>query len=125
MDTNELITQVASSMGATSYIISLAWYVLTVIALWKMFEKAGEAGWKSIIPAYNSYIMYKLSWGNGWFFLLLLLPCVNVVVSIITSFKLAKAYGKGTGFGFGLLFLRNIFLLILGFGDAEYQGPAA
>lgn len=38
-------------------------------------------------------------------------------------FKLAKAFGKGTGFGFGLLFLNTIFILILGFGDAEYIGP--
>ena len=38
-------------------------------------------------------------------------------------FKLAKAFGQGVGFGFGLLFLNPIFVAILGFGNAEYIGP--
>ena len=37
--------------------------------------------------------------------------------------KMAKAYGQGTGFGFGILFLKPIFYMILGFGDSEYIGP--
>lgn len=36
---------------------------------------------------------------------------------------MAHAYGKSTGFGIGMLFLSPIFCAILGFGDAEYQGP--
>ena len=53
------------------------------------------------------------------------MPIVNIVVGIMVNFKLAKAFGKGTGFGFGLLFLNTIFILILGFGDTKYVGPAA
>ena len=37
--------------------------------------------------------------------------------------KFAKAFGKGIGFGIGLVFLNTIFVLILGLGDAEYIGP--
>lgn len=70
------------------------------------------------------YILYKIAWGNGWRFLRLLVPIANVVVAIMMLFKLAKSFGKGTGFGFGLLFLMPIFILILAFGDARYQGPA-
>ena len=46
-----------------------------------------------------------------------------VVIGLINEYKLAKAFGKGFGFFIGLVFLNPIFKLILGFGDAQYQGP--
>ena len=45
-------------------VIGLIFAVLTIIARWKIFTKAGEAGWKSIIPIYSDYIEWKLSWTN-------------------------------------------------------------
>ena len=50
-------------------------------------------------------------------------PVVNIVIGIMIIFDLAKVFGKGTGFGFGLLFLSFIFIPILAFGDAQYQAP--
>jgi len=47
---------------------------------------------------------------------------VAVIFGIICTYKLAKAFGKGFGFFLGLIFLRPIFMLILGFGSAQYQG---
>ena len=91
--------------------------------MWKIFEKAGEAGWKSIIPFYNMYILYKIVWGQGWLFLLLLIPCVGFIVNIIMLWKMSKAFGRGAGTFLGLLLIPNIFYLILGFGSAEYVGP--
>lgn len=113
----------ASGVSAVYVILSLAISVLTLVAMWKLFVKAGKAGWKCLIPFYNTYCLYDIAWGNGWLFLLMFVPCVNVVVGIMMLFKLAKAFGQGTGFGFGLLFLNTIFILILGFGSAEYVGP--
>lgn len=112
----------ASGVSAVYVILSLAISVLTLVAMWKLFVKAGRAGWKCLIPFYNTYCLYDIA-GNGWLFLLMFVPCVNVVVGIMMLFKLAKAFGQGTGFGFGLLFLNTIFILILGFGSAEYVGP--
>ena len=97
--------------------------VLTLVAMWKIFVKAGKPGWACLIPFYNMYCMYDIAWGNGGLFLLTFIPCVGFVFAIIMLFKLAKAFGQGTGFGFGLLFLNTIFVLILGFGKAEYIGP--
>ena len=113
----------ASGVSAVYAILSLAISVLTLVAMWKLFVKAGRAGWKCLIPFYNTYCLYDIAWGNGWLFLLMFVPCVNVVVGIMMLFKLAKAFGQGTGFGFGLLFLNTIFILILGFCSAEYVGP--
>ncbi len=110
-----------ASMGST--ILSLVFYIISVVALWKMFEKAGEAGWKSIIPLYNLYVMFKIAWGKGWMFLLLLIPVVNIVIGIMFDIKLAKSYGGGIGMILLCIFLPTISYLILGFGSAEYIGP--
>ncbi len=123
MSAEDLSYAMSSGMSTAYSIISIAVYVLLIVAWWKVFQKAGEAGWKSLIPIYNLYILFKICWGNGWMCLLMLIPCVNFVIDILMSIKLAKAFGKGTGFGIGLIFLPNIFMLILGFGDAQYIGP--
>lgn len=95
---------------------------VAIVAMWKIFSKAGEPGWAAIVPLYNAYVLYKIAFGNGWFFLLTFVPFVNFVMVIMLCFKLASAFGRGIGFGFGLLFLQPIFMLILAFGSAEYQG---
>ena len=97
--------------------------VLLIVALWRVFEKAGEAGWKSIIPFYNTYTLFQIAGRNGWGFLLLFIPFVNLVVSIILSIDLAKHFGKSTTFGvIGLFIFSVIGYLMLGFGDAKYVG---
>jgi hypothetical protein len=53
------------------------------------------------------------------------IPFVNFIILIILSIDMAKSFGKGVGFGLGLAFLGFIFLPILGFGSAQYQGPSA
>ena len=114
---------VGAGIATAYYLFILVFYIVCVICMWKMFEKAGKPGWASLIPLYNVYCMYDIAWGTGWLFLLSFVPCVNVVVGIIMTFKLSKAYGQGTAFGFGLLLLAPIFYMILGFGDSEYIGP--
>jgi hypothetical protein len=52
-------------------------------------------------------------------------PLVNIVISIMAHLELAKSFGKGTGFGIGLILLGPIFFPILGFGSARYVGPVS
>lgn len=54
----------------------------------------------------------------------MLIPFVNFIVGIILCIDLAKSFGKGVGFGIGLILLGIIFFPILGFGSAQYQGPS-
>ena len=106
-------------------IIYLAIVVLVVAGWWKLFTKAGEAGWKAIIPIYDFLILLKIIGREWWWILLALIPIVNIVVWVVVSLDLAKSYGRGVGFAIGLMFLPFIFAPILGFGSATYQGPAA
>lgn len=103
-------------------IVVLVLCVLIIVALWKVFAKAGEPGWASIVPFYGNYVLFKIAMGNGWLFLLCLIPFIGSFAPLVAYFMLAKKFGKGTGFGIGMALLTPIFLLILAFGDAEYEG---
>ena len=67
-------------------------------------------------------MMYEITWGNGWRFLMLLIPFYNIVLGIQTQVKLAKAFGKSGGFAVGLIFLTYVFYPILAFDGSVYQG---
>lgn len=97
--------------------------ILAIIAEWKVFTKAGEKGWYSLIPILREYKLVKIADGKGIKFLLFIIPIVNIIYGIIFCNRLAQSFGKGVGFTIGLIFLPNIFQLILGFGSAQYIGP--
>jgi uncharacterized membrane protein len=58
-----------------------AWYVIILIARWRVFDKAGIAGWKSLIPFYSDYCTYKISWKMTVFWCLFALTCVSGLLS--------------------------------------------
>ena len=131
----------------------LSGIILTYCIRWFIFVKAGQKGWKALIPFYSDYITYKIAW-DGRIYLATLIasiastvlgsvfglihPALGMVFSIILStvataakaiadlilnFKLARAFGKSDYFFVGLYFLNNVFTAILAFGECEYQGP--
>src|SRR5438874_10034069 len=107
-----------------SIIFGLIIALLLIVAMWKVFTKAGQPGWACIIPIYNLYIWCKIVGRPGWWVILMFIPIVNFVILIILSIDMAKSFGKGAGFGIGLAFLGIIFMPILAFGSATYQGPS-
>ena len=111
--------------GPLFWIFYLAFTILILAAWWKIFTKAGQPGWACIIPIYNLYVWCKIVGRPWWWILLMLIPFVNFIILIILIIDLAKSFGKGVGFGIGLLLLPVIFFPILGFGSAQYQGPTA
>ena len=122
----------AEAAGAAAGIIStfillieLAIAVLVIASLWKIFVKAGKPGWAAIIPIYNVIVLLEICGRPIWWVLLLLIPCVNIVVAVFVMIDLAKSFGKDALFGIGLWLLGFIFFPILGFGSAQYRGPAA
>lgn len=99
--------------------------VVLIAAMWKIFTKAGKPGWASIVPFYNIIVMLEIVGRPLWWIVLMLIPFVNIVIGIILAIDLAKSFGKGGGFAAGLILLSFIFYPILGFGSAQYKGPAA
>ena len=99
--------------------------IILIAAVWKIFEKAGKPGWAALIPFYNVIVLLEIV-GKPWWWLLLMIfvPVGQLIWGIWTINLLSKSFGKNEGFTIGLLFLSFIFYPILGFGNAEYQGPA-
>ncbi len=143
----ESLLALFAAYAAVVIVAGIVWYVLQVIAYWRIFTKAGQPGWKSIIPIYNVYTQYKISWSGGMFWVFLILSvAANVVagmagegstlaivgtvlmicavlVSLVSVYKLARSFHHGLPFTLGLLFLSPIFMLILGLGSSRYYGP--
>jgi len=120
---NIILLASESEPSALSTIISIVISLIMLAAQWMLFQKAGEEGWKVLIPIYNAYKFMEIITGNGFKFLFFFIPLFNVIYMIMCCFKLAGAYGKGILFGFGILFLPYVFLPILAFGDSYYCGP--
>lgn len=105
-------------------LIYLAVIVAVIAGGWKMFVKAGQPGWAVLVPFYNAYIVCKIVGRPDWWFLLLLIPIVGAIFGIILAIDLAKSFGKDVGYALGIIFLGFIFIPMLGFGKAQYQGPS-
>lgn len=111
----------AAGLGIGMMIFILAITLLVVASWWKLFTKAGEPGWASIVPIYNFVVWLRIAGKPGWWVLLMFIPFVNFIVLILASIEFAKAFGKGTGFGLGLAFFGVIFYPILAFGSTSYS----
>ncbi len=131
----------SSSIPWVSLIMAVGVIALMIAAQWRLFTKAGEPGWKSIVPIYGAYTLYKLVWTPGAFAVFAALSAASalaqripavallvslgmVVIGVITAVKTAHAYGKSGGFAVGLILLPVIFYPVLAFGDSRYVGPA-
>lgn len=126
-------------------ILALVIAVLSIIANWKIYTKAGRAGWKCLIPIYNVYVLFDMVWETRQFWIYLAMFAAYYVFmllgagvsGIFTIFAvlcgiamlvwsirllnhLSTCFGHGTWFTVGLLFLNTIFVMILGFGDSKY-----
>ena len=108
--------------GLSGVICAIAGFIL-VIAWWMIFVKAGEYGWKVLIPVYGTFLQVKIVDGKGIRFLLLLIPFYNIYYHIHLCLKLAEVFGKSRRFGVGILLLPSIFVVWLGFSDLEYKSP--
>ena len=150
-----LIGSMGGLLGTViSYVIAgvLSSVILTYGIRWFIFRKAGQKGWKALIPFYSDYIYYRIAWDGRIYIALtvgsivgavigsllgLIHPALgtavavicntavagaNAIAGMILQFKMARAFGRSDYFGVGLYFLGNVFSAILAFGDAKYKG---
>ncbi len=124
-----------SNVDAAAYLgeflAGLSLFILTSVVLgllinmaltWGVYKKGGYKGWEGVVPFYNNYCLYKMANVNiALFVISIFLPVVNIYM----FFELAKKFGKDPIYGLGLFFLSFIFMPILGYGSAEYQGEVA
>ena len=122
--TDDAANAAAVGIGIGLAIVYLILLVLVIAGMWKMFQKAGKPGWAAIVPIYNFIVLLEIVGKPLWWIILLFIPFVNFVIIIILYIELAKSFGKGVGYAFGLLLLPFVFFPMLGFGDARYNPNA-
>ncbi len=121
------------SAGFLLFVLGL--WIVSVIALWKMFEKAKIDGWKAVVPIYNYWILFEMAGKPGWWSLIGLagvIPVLGIfagiaafILYIIAALELGKAFKKSTAFTVvALIIFSFVGLLILGFGKDKYHKPA-
>ena len=113
-----------AALGAYLFVM-IGVAIFAIACYWKVFTKAGKPGWAAIVPIYNIIVFLEIIGRPVWWIVLMCIPLVNVVIAIIVVIDLAKSFGKGGGFAAGLILLTIVFLPMLAFGSAQYQGPAA
>ena len=124
MSTSSAVADDALSTIATiTMVVCFGVAVLMFAGYWRMLSKAGRPGWAAIVPYYGTVKLLEISGRSGWWVLVMMVPLLGLFPAIRLPFELAQVFGRGIGFGFGLLFLSFIFAPFLGFGDAEYVGP--
>ena len=117
-------------------------YLLVVIGSYKLFRKAGEKGWKAIIPILNDYTRFKLYANKDLFLsfliatmasnliadgnkLLMFLTFLSSIIVFVISFKMhlgmARSHGRNVGMAILLTILPGIGYMILGFDKSEYN----
>lgn len=112
--------------GLCGFIIGLAIAVAFIYGTWQAFEKAGEPGWKAIVPIYNVWTLAEIVKKPGWYGLLLLISPLNLIFGFLLGQATAEAYGKpesATMYAIlGLISGGGLPMVIVGYGDAEYTG---
>ncbi len=97
------------------------------IGLWKLYEKAGEEGWKAIIPVYSTVIWLRIIGRPWWWILMLLIPIVNVFYAVGIMVDLMRSFGKEKFHQIAAcILIPFIYLPYLGFKkDIVYKGKAS
>jgi len=122
--------EVTTAAAGTAIGVLLVWmlfYVaiiaIVIVAMWKIFVKAGKPGWAAIIPIYNMLVFLQIIGRPWWWLLLMFIPFVNIVISIVVAIDLGKAFGKDAAYSVVLLWFFSIIgYLMLGFGKDKYLG---
>lgn len=106
-------------------IITIIFTILSIAGLYKIFEKAGEDGWKALIPFLNFYVWLKIIKKPIWWYIFILVPFINVFVILLMVVEILKCFGKDSigAQALGVLF-PFFYLPYLGFSGSEvYMDP--
>lgn len=118
---------VAALFGGVFLIVWLAFALLMIISMWKIFTKAGKPGWAAIVPIYNIITLLEVVGKPMWWFVIIFfVPFANLVFGILLMLELGKVFGKTAGWSVVFLFLFSfIGLPWLAFGKDQYKAPPA
>lgn len=117
---------VFGAFTAIYWIISIAVTVISIIALWKVFKKAGKGGWEAIVPFYNLWTLLEISGINGSKMFFMFIPVAGPIILLVFMIKAAislnQKFRKPGGFAVLLILVPVVGYCILGFNKDTYDG---
>ena len=106
--------------GIAIGIIAIIFFMFLSLA--KIFKKADKSFVAGFIPFYNLYVLIEVCNLSKIYFILSLIPIVNIIPLIMISKNLAEVFNKKISFMIGLLFFPIVFYPILAFSSDRYIG---
>jgi len=100
-------------------------YLLLSAGLYLVFQKAGVAGWKGLVPGYNFVVWCQIVGRQPWYAVLLLIPIVNIFIFVNLSVNMVRSFSKYS-FGHSALAVIAAPLIFIYLGlskDESYDGP--
>lgn len=120
-----------AALGAVMAIMGIFWLVtiavsiIQIVALWKLFTKAGKPGWAAIVPFYNVLVMCEIAGRPAWWLAMMFIPIANIIFGIMLTIDFVKSYGKDMTFAVLTVLFSFIMLPIMAFDkNTRYVGPA-
>lgn len=111
--------------------------IVTMIAKMAVYKKAGKPSWAAWVPGYSNVLDCEIGGIDPRWVLIYLYGSVLSVIpfigslaylavmvyyAIIVNVSLAHSFGKSTGFAVGLILVPFVFIPMLGWGQAKYEG---
>ncbi|MBH1980596.1 hypothetical protein I8H83_02230 [Candidatus Saccharibacteria bacterium] len=109
-------------------LIAIVALVVAIVAMWKLFTKAGEPGWKALVPVYNSWVFLRLGDQAGWWALVALIPFLNIVAIVfmaIAAYNISLKLGKEGWYVVLYVLVPIIWILILAFDKSTWKNQVA
>lgn len=116
-----LLTSTTTSSPVPILVIGFVQLIAIAAGLAKIFQKAGQAWWKALVPIYNFWIVLEINDSNPLLTFAIFVPVIQIYVFYKILGGLAYSFGKGHGWAIALILLPWIFLPVLGFGSTEYN----
>lgn len=111
-------------LAGTLITIGILFILLWYVTHYFIFVKAGQSGWKCLVPIYSSRVKDRIMGRSAvWLWLEVLCPPLLVPFYVLSCFDLARSFGFGLVYGFGLLVTPWLHLSYLAFSGIQYQGP--
>ena len=96
-------------------VVGLAFYVYMALALQTIATKTGTANaWLAWIPIANAFLILSVAKKPMWWFLLFLIPLVNLVIAVMVWMAVAQARGKPDWWGI-LMIVPLVNLIVPGY----------